>query len=75
VAKVETANEVGNRKWTVYLRVPRALFPKSKEAGEYRVNFQRFRPDAEIQKVQSWSPTFGKPGENQFLGYLTIKEK
>ena len=75
VAKVETANEVGNRKWTVYLRVPRALFPKSKEAGEYRVNFQRFRPDAEIQKVQSWSPTFGKPGEEQFMGFLTVKEK
>jgi hypothetical protein len=57
------------------LRVPRALFPTSKEAGEYRVNFQRFRPDAEIQKVQSWSPTFGKPGENQSLGYLTIKKQ
>jgi hypothetical protein len=72
-AIVRSANDVGNRNWTVYLRVPRALFPTSKEAGEYRVNFQRFRPDAEIQKVQSWSPTFGKPGENQFLGYLTIK--
>jgi len=73
VAKVETANEVGNRKWTVYLRVPRVLLPKSKQAGEYRVNFQRVRPDAEIQKVQSWSPTFGKPEDSQFLGYLTIK--
>jgi Domain of unknown function (DUF4838) len=75
VAKVETANEVGNRKWTVYLRVPRVLFPKSKQSGEYRVNFQRMRPDAEIQKVQSWSPTFGKPGDAQFLGHLTIKKQ
>ena len=75
VAKVETANEVGNRKWTVYLRVPRVLFPKSKQSGEYRVNFQRMRPDAEIQKVQSWSPTFGKPGDAQFFGYLTIKKQ
>ena len=75
VAKVETANEVGNRNWNVYLRVPRAYFPTSGEAGEYRVNFQRFRPDAEIQKVQSWSPTFGKPCEEQFMGYLTVKEQ
>ena len=74
-ATVRSANEVGNRNWTVYLRVPRDLFPTSKEAGEYRVNFQRFRPDAEIQKVQSWSPTFGKPDEEQFMGHLTVKEQ
>jgi hypothetical protein len=75
LAVVKMQNAVGNRNWNVYLRVPRAYFPTSGEAGEYRVNFQRFRPDAEIQKVQSWSPTFGKPGEEQFMGFLTVKEK